>query len=401
MVSSPAPSNADALKRIHSIDVVRGFALLGILVMNVQAFAMPVAAYFNPRVCGGFEGLDRAAWLLTRLLFDVKFLSIFSTLFGASLILAGRGFAATKRLLWLVVFGLVHGYTLYFGDILFTYGVVGLLVVHAWEWPVPRLVSTGLVLLLAAVAVHVFVGAAWDVLPAWIRDEVVRTVSDREAAAQIVAFRGDWRAQLETRAALAFNNHVLGTLFESGWQAAGCMMLGMAAMRSGFFEGGTGVHRRAPVFGLAGLTLTAAGIALSLAFDFAPRAWLFGQALHLAGSIGVTWGWLVVLVAFARGKRARPLVESVARLGRVAFSAYILQSIGGALLFGGHGLGLYGTVSRRVLLLGPLAFWTFELVLANAWTRAFRVGPLEALWRGLYRGEFSLGAVRPGDASAG
>ena len=85
-------------ERVVAIDVLRGFALLGILVMNIQGFAMPIAAYFNLLVYGSFEGVDRATWFVTRLFFDVKFLSIFSTLFGASLVLAGEGERATRRL---------------------------------------------------------------------------------------------------------------------------------------------------------------------------------------------------------------------------------------------------------------------------------------------------------------
>ena len=151
--------------RIVAIDVLRGFALLGILFMNIQAFAMPVAAYFNPLVYGGFEGPDRMAWFVTRLLFDVKFLSIFSTLFGASLLLAGEGPQAIRRLLWLIVFGLLHGPLLFFGDVLFTYGVVGLFVLQARAWPVARQVALGLSLVASGAVLHAALGAADPFVP--------------------------------------------------------------------------------------------------------------------------------------------------------------------------------------------------------------------------------------------
>ena len=144
-------------ERVRSVDTLRGFALLGILVMNIQAFAMPHAAYLNPSLFGSLQGVDGAAWALGRLLFDFKFISLFSTLFGASLVLA-RDASPRKRLGWLVLFGLAHGYLIWFGDVLFTYGVVGMIVVGAREWPVRRLVWVGTALILASTVLLVVFG---------------------------------------------------------------------------------------------------------------------------------------------------------------------------------------------------------------------------------------------------
>jgi uncharacterized protein len=380
-------------ERVVSIDVLRGFALLGILVMNIQAFAMPIAAYFNPLAFGSFEGLDRVAWFVTRLFFDVKFLSIFSTLFGASLVLAGEGERAKRRLLWLVVFGLLHGYLLFVGDILFTYGTVGLVVAHARDWSVARQAKTGLVLVATASLVHASLGLAYEALPAWVHAEISNAVSTGDVANQLAVFRAGWREQLPVRASMSFSNQIGGTLLESGWQAAGCMLLGMAAVRARFFEGETRLHRFGPGAFLLGIAVTGAGIAVGLGSSFAPRGWLFAQALHLAGGLGVTFGWVVAIVALARAPWAARWTGPVARLGRVAFSAYILQSIAGAFVFGGQGLGLYGTWGRAQLFAAPFVFWLVEVILAMAWTARFRFGPLEALWRGLYRGDFALGSV--------
>lgn len=393
---SAEPSRRPAAReRVVAIDVLRGLALLGILVMNIQAFAMPLAAYFNPLVYGAFDGADRAAWFATRLVFDVKFLSIFSTLFGASLVLAGAGERATRRLVWLVVFGLVHGYLLYVGDILFTYGVVGLVVVRARSWPIERQAKVGLILVASGSALHATLGVLYPHLPAWGLAEIDRVVSGHDVAEQLAVFRSGYLAQLPARAAACFSNQIGGTLVESGWQSAGCMLLGMAAVRARFFQGETRLHRLGPAAFALGLAVTAAGIAVGLRGLFAPRAWLFAQSLHLAGCVGVTFGLVVAIVALARAPWASFVSRSVARLGRVAFSAYILQSVAGLFVFSGAGLGLYGTWGRATLLAAPLAFWLVELVLAGAWTSRFRFGPLEALWRGLYRGDFSLGSAAP------
>ena len=122
--------------RIDSIDVLRGFALLGILVMNVQLFAMPEAAYYNPTAYGDLEGANLYVWLGGRLLADQKFMTIFSMLFGAGIVLMTTRAEARgethrvhyRRMGWLALIGLLHAHLLWAGDILFLYAVCGMLV---------------------------------------------------------------------------------------------------------------------------------------------------------------------------------------------------------------------------------------------------------------------------------
>ncbi len=121
--------------RIEAIDVLRGFALLGILVMNIQGFAMPQAAYFNPTAYGDLEGANLYVWLAGRMLADQKFMAIFSMLFGAGIVLMaerseGSGGARLhyRRMGYLLVIGLLHAHLLWHGDILVTYAVCGMAV---------------------------------------------------------------------------------------------------------------------------------------------------------------------------------------------------------------------------------------------------------------------------------
>ncbi|MGB5412511.1 MAG: hypothetical protein WBN09_13335, partial [Woeseiaceae bacterium] len=126
-----------AQERIVSLDMLRGVAILGILVMNIYAFAMPFAAYQNPLVMGGTELYNIGTWFFTHILFDQKFMSIFAMMFGAGLILmtdrAEQRGAKPARLymrkqFWLLVIGALHGYLLWMGDILFTYALIGMFV---------------------------------------------------------------------------------------------------------------------------------------------------------------------------------------------------------------------------------------------------------------------------------
>ena len=131
------PQPVTEKERIVSIDVLRGFALLGILFMNVQSFSMISAAYWNPTAYGDLRGANFLVWLFGHVFADEKFMAIFAMLFGAGVLLmtrrvesAGRPSAALhyRRMGWLTLFGVLHGYLLWMGDILFSYGMCGLAV---------------------------------------------------------------------------------------------------------------------------------------------------------------------------------------------------------------------------------------------------------------------------------
>jgi uncharacterized protein len=111
-------------ERIVSIDVLRGFALLGILPMNIQYFSMISTAYMNPTAYGDLTGANYWVWMLSHVLADEKFMTIFSMLFGAGILLMTSHVEATgkpsaalhyRRMGWLIVFGLAHAYLLWSG----------------------------------------------------------------------------------------------------------------------------------------------------------------------------------------------------------------------------------------------------------------------------------------------
>jgi uncharacterized protein len=155
-VVSPPPGAVPETERIVAIDVLRGFALLGILVMNVQIFAMIDAAYENPTAYGNLEGANYAVWLLSHILADQKFMTIFSMLFGAGIVLmagrqetAGHWPAAVhyRRMGVLALFGLAHAYLLWFGDILFSYAICGMIVYPLRKLRPRTQIALGLVLI--------------------------------------------------------------------------------------------------------------------------------------------------------------------------------------------------------------------------------------------------------------
>src|SRR5215467_9320494 len=162
-IAAPMPveiAPVTASERISSIDVVRGAALLGIALMNIVFSGLPLAADWNPKVAGGSTGPNLAAALLQYVLFDGKFRGIFSIMFGASsyymvsrAVSRGAGIQAAevyyRRTLWLLVFGLVHAYVIWAGDILYPYALLGLILfpLHKAR-PKWLLVSAGVCVLL-------------------------------------------------------------------------------------------------------------------------------------------------------------------------------------------------------------------------------------------------------------
>src|SRR5687767_13506462 len=146
-------------ERYQALDLLRGCAVLGILVMNIQSFAMPFAAYFNPTALGDRGATDFAIWSISHLFFDQKFMTIFSLLFGAGVLLmttraAQRGARPAalhyRRMLWLLLFGLIHAYLIWYGDILVLYAICGLFV-YLFRTRSPRtLLIVGLILVSVA-----------------------------------------------------------------------------------------------------------------------------------------------------------------------------------------------------------------------------------------------------------
>ena len=153
-------------ERYFAVDVLRGFALLGILAMNIVSFGWPWPAYPNPTLGGGFSGLDRGVWFFNHLVFEEKMMTIFSMLFGAGLVLMDQRAEARgarirqvyyRRVLWLLAIGLVHAYFIWVGDILVLYAECGLLLYLFRNLRPVTLVALGIL----ALSLMVPIGLGW------------------------------------------------------------------------------------------------------------------------------------------------------------------------------------------------------------------------------------------------
>ncbi len=395
---APPAAPVDEASRIVTLDVLRGVAVLGILLLNIWGFSLPQFAYSNPNAMGELTGADYWAWFVTYLLGDYKFVTLFSLLFGAGVVLmtgraeaAGRDAGALhgRRMFWLAVIGASHGYLIWHGDILFIYAVCGFLIYFIKDWPLDRLWLTGLLLILGGSAMAAVEAGLLTVLPEQTVEDLVAS-SPEEFREEIEIFRGGWLTQMQERMPLAFQIQLAVISTEIGPRTVGVMALGMGLMRSGFLAGQatSGFYAGVSLLGFAlGLPLVYAGIIAGEA-----RGWdvyaLYGLShqYNYWGSLLVAAGWMGLVLTMCRAGWLPAVQRRLGAVGRMALTNYLMQSVMATLIFYGHGLGLFAQVGRAELVLVVLGIWALQLLWSEPWLRRFQFGPVEWLWRSLTYG---------------
>jgi uncharacterized protein len=395
--------------RILSIDVVRGMAVLGILLMNIVAMGLPTYAYINPIYGGGTTGADFWTWAVNNVFADGKMRALFTMLFGASaMLIAGRAESGTglgpvqthyRRLFWMFVIGMIHAYVFFLGDILVTYALAGALV-----FPLRRLDPRLLIGLGGAVLAALFVwhwsdagqmnalmaaamapGADEAARNAWAQASQGFVAPPGFSEQETALFRGGFLEALEARARVALLLQVT-IPFDAGPEAVGQMLIGMGLFRLGFFslEWSTRAY----------LVMMALGYAIA-----APFAALQTGMIQASGFDPLRTHELMVwqsltrpfialahasaLLLIVRAGLFRGLVSRLEAAGRMAFTNYLMTSVITSLVFCGYGLGLYGHLSRFQLLWVVAGVWALMLLWSRPWLAHFRYGPLEWIWRSL------------------
>ena len=416
-----APVNEE--NRIESIDILRGVAVLGILVMNIYGFAMPFEAYNNPMVWGGTGTLSKSVWYVTHILFDSKFLSIFSMLFGAGLIImterSGAGkFAGIwyKRNLWLLALGAVHAYLIWFGDILVNYASLGFLLYPFRRIKAKNLIISGSLCLLFGMVMATF-GGFWTEgvmteakkieirahagekltveetrkLEKWEKMRPTMTSTIDELNADVRAYRGNYIGAAAHRAPTVVRKQTSSFLFFNLWRMGGLMLIGMGLMKLGVFshQKDIGFYRRLLIWG-CGLGLPLVTVS---SWQLAVHDWDFlyfrkmGMHWNYVGSVFVSLGYVSLIMIAVKRKWLGSLERGLAAVGRMAFTNYLMQSIICTTIFYGHGFGLYGSLERPTQLFIVLAVWIFQIWYSSWWLTRFRYGPAEWFWRILTYGK--------------
>lgn len=351
--------------RITSLDLIRGVAVLGILLMNVVAIKYGQVPYWNLSAGGSETWLDWSVGVFGEIFIDQKFLGLFSLLFGAGMMLFIDRASTRERHpvllnLWrnslLLGIGILH-YQLWDGDVLMLYALASVILLSLRRLSPRTLVVVGAIIYLLPV-------------PGYVLAQFVVDNYNPDLA-------GIWRdpgAEIRDPVAMA----MLFAYFSSG---LGMILLGAGLYRQGFIQGScsTRDYRIAAATGLGiGLPLAALGVAFVAWNDFSREVAFIGHIPNQLGTIPVTLGYMSLIVLWNKGGN-NWLKSRLTAAGRMALTNYLTQTVLGVLALG-VALGDVG-VSRSGLLLFVLCVWIVQLWWSQAWLAHFRFGPAEWLWR--------------------
>lgn len=410
-----AAAPARLAERIGSLDLMRGIAVLGILAANIVAFGQPFSAYMFPETFLVPAGDDGGwMWIAQFVLIDGKMRGIFTVLFGVGLYLFmerawARGqtrWLQARRLFFLMLFGMVHFFFIWRGDILFYYAVIGFIALLCLGWSPKDQLKVGLLgyfagaifYALMMLPLHFIADTSFGQNVAMAETRVGLEEGKQEALADDVIESGlkqsgDYIGFVEHRFSEHWFEPLTNVLF-FGLELLPLMLIGMGLYRLGFFNGGIdpGRMRFWGWIGFLGGSLLHLLIGLwvqSIGFTYYGTLAAFVGVSPLP-SLMMVLGIMALLAVYGPGWKGW-LAQRFAAAGRAAFTNYLGTSILMLLVFHGWALGLFGELNRPQLYLVVLSAWIVMLAWSKPWLERYRYGPLEWLWRCLtYRKMFPL-----------
>ena len=407
-------------QRITSLDIMRGIVLCGILLMNINGFGL-AGAYGDPTVSGGATGWNLYTWIGTSMFFEGTMRALFSLLFGVGMFILlsrleekGAGIKAAdvyfRRLLWLLVFGLIHGYLLLWtGEILYDYALMGFLVFSFRKLKARTLLFSALLLFSAGTVWGYFEHqnnvkmmeqvalaetykasntpltkemqesvAGWDEIQESHSSETIANTTEnmRKGYFEVLAFLAPKNMKTDTS---WFYRYDL-------WDILSMMLLGIALFKWNILS----AKRKYSFYGFGALICYAIGLSVNyyevqLIRDnnFSFLAFSEAGITYDAGRLFVAMGHVSLIMIFCKLPVLKWLHKSLAAVGKMALTNYVMHSVICMFIFTGVGLGLFGTMERYQLLFVVFGIWVFQLVLSPIWLKYFYFGPLEWIWRNL------------------
>jgi len=377
-----APSPVDPLRRIASLDVLRGIALCGILFVNIPDMGGPIGMD-RPLGSPSIADPDWLVWGFSQLFVTGTMRGLFSMLFGIGLLLfigddesADRSRLYLRRLMILFLFGVIDSTLLLWpGDILLIYAFAGAiaLILHALKPHQQGAAAAVLLLMLSAWSAHEAAGI--------VPEQTVYT-------AKTLAFEGaerlgGYRDNLVYMSWVSWNWTVNALTYRWVADALAFMLVGMVLYRLGFFgpeRSDRAIQRLALIGYAAGLALRLPHMLLIWHNHGAPTP--LSGLIDQPGRLAMTLGHVgLFLLLWRRGGAGLPAMARLAAMGRMALTLYLGQSLIGATIFAGFGLGLWNQLSWPAMWLVAIAILAAEALFAAMWFSRFRYGPIEWLWR--------------------
>jgi len=412
--------------RIKSIDTIRGVALLGILMMNIPGFGINWDWWY-PIINGPRSGNDYNTFKTVFVLFEGTMRGLFSMLFGAGMVLFMQnkkqlpgqptvGEYYYRRLLWLVFFGLINAYViLWQGDILFFYGLCGMLLFPFRKLNPKWLLAIGLLCVVFAMIKkdwnwNEFRGKRADYLEAMQAKKEKKQLTPEQQGA-IGFWEGVEKRAKPDSATMAKNlkkmrsdyptivsyfidinsNGEVQYMYGDPWDMLCMMFIGMALFGWGFFSNKlkTSTYAMCMFIGY--------GIGLPVAWMIFDRYWMgFGSQSRYVDAwsvshdvfaelrrIPLTLGHASLIMLIFRSKAVPWLMRALSNVGQMAFSNYLMQSIICTFFFYGYGFGNYNKLRFHEIYYVVFSVWIFQLIFSSIWLRFFRFGPFEWVWRSL------------------
>ena len=352
--------------RITSLDLIRGVAVLGILLMNAVYFGLGSAPYFNLSAGGSETWLDWAVGILGEVFIDQKFMGLFSLLFGAGMILFidranERGRRAVVLNLWrnalLLIIGILH-FTLWDGDVLMAYAISSVFLIALRKLPNSALISLGVVVFTLSVVTAL----------------LAQNIADTTDA----SLSGLWTPGETSDEEIIVVPFMLGYLL----RALGLILVGAGLYRTGFMNGGLPerTYRLTAMVGVVvGLPLAAAGVIITAVNDYSREIAFIGQIPNTLGSIPASLGYMSLIILW-NNRADSWLKRRLRAVGRMALTNYLTQTLLGLLVLTTL-LGDVDFVNRSAVLVFVFAVWALQLWWSQAWLSHFLFGPAEWLWR--------------------
>lgn len=398
-------------ERLPTLDIARGIAILLVVFVNIVAMGGPQIGMFDPAAQGPVGGLDHLAHQVVRVLISGKFISIFALLFGMGMAIqtarldrdgtARRVYLRRQGLL--LIMGVLHGVFLWWGDILFTYGAIGL-VVFTLRDQKPRdlrrfgaaLMGVGVIAQVAGILSIASLPAAmptpelleeafgpqWTALPDRFRQALSGGPFQMLTELELAAFRdGGFFTSLALRTALFFGQAIGGAMTLGLW-IAGLMLLGMSFVREGFLDDPARqdwwIRWGIPI-GL-GMELLTSAVLLGTDAHFPEPISLLAEAATFPARSVLALGWFALI---CRLVPQVPALRMFAPAGRMALTIYLTQSFVLYLVFAPWTFRAFGSLGPAELFGICVGLGIVQLAFAHLWLRFFDRGPFEAGWRAL------------------